>query len=130
MATALLALVVGACSGSRGSTGSPPPAHCVPKGPSLSVLGKNITFTPKVLCAPADQALTITFDNEDAAIAHNVTIASRSGDFGDPSFRGQVTTGPNATIYQVAALPAGVYRLRCDIHPQQMTGYLVVAAGP
>ena len=59
-----------------------------------------------------------------------MAIAGRSGDFGHPSFRGQVTTGPNATNYQVAALPAGVYRLRCDIHPQQMTGYLVVAAGP
>ena len=42
-------------------------------------------------------------------------------------FTGDLITGPKTVTYHVSALPAGSYFFRCDAHPQQMTGTLVVS---
>jgi plastocyanin len=86
----------------------------------------NIAFQPTTLCAPAGQALTIAFDNQDSGVPHNVQIFS-DADMTRSVFKGDIFSGPETRDYQVPALPAGVYRFRCDVHPQ-MTGVLVVAS--
>jgi plastocyanin len=44
-------------------------------------------------------------------------------------FTGKVVTGPATVDYSLKALPPGVYHFRCQVHPTQMTGELIVAAG-
>jgi plastocyanin len=85
-------------------------------------------FDPTFLCAPAGQAFTIAFDDQDPGTPHNVAIA-RGGDYGKPLFRGQIVSGPKSVDYGVPSLPPGVYSFRCDLHPTQMTGALVVSSG-
>jgi plastocyanin len=64
----------------------------------------------------------IAFTNNDAAIPHNVTIAT---DAGALHFNGTIITGIASISYQVPALAAGAYRLGCIVHPA-MTGALTI----
>jgi plastocyanin len=125
-----LALVGAACGSASGGGGtSPTPTDCSASGTDLHLTAKNVAFQPTVLCAPHDQAFTISFDDQDAGTPHNVAIA-KGADFGQAAFRGQVLSGPKTVDYQVPALAPGVYSFRCDIHPSQMKGTLVVSSKP
>jgi plastocyanin len=94
-------------SGSKGAT-------CAPAGTTLNVVAKNLSFGVKCLAAPAGQAFTIDFDNQDGA-PHNVALytdSSRS----KPLFVGDRVDGPKKVIYQVPAITAGTYYFVCDFH--------------
>jgi plastocyanin len=118
------------------SPASPTPsatgAACQPSGTTVQVVAKGIAFDQSCLAAPAGQAFTIEFDNEDADIPHNVDIlaADPSQDPSAPSlFAGDLVTGVATQTYDVPALEVGTYFFRCDVHPTQMFGTFVVAAG-
>ena len=85
----------------------------------------NVKFDKSCLAAPAGQAFTITFNNQDAGVPHDVAIYTNSSAT-TTLFKGAVVTGPTTTTYHVPALKAGTYYFRCDIHPTQMTGTFVV----
>lgn len=94
-------------SGSRG-------AACAPAGTALNVVAKNLSFGVKCLAAPAAQAFTIDFDNQDGA-PHNVAIyTDKSGS--KSLFVGDRVDGPKKVIYQVPAIAAGTYYFQCDFH--------------
>jgi plastocyanin len=100
-------------------------AACSPSGPSLSIAAKDISFDKNCLAAPAGQAFTIKFDNNDA-LPHNVNIQV-SHTSNEAFFTGEQITGPNKSItYQVKALAAGTYHFHCIVHPDQMNGTFVV----
>jgi plastocyanin len=126
---ALLALPSAACSsGSSSGDHTPVPTDCSPSGTDLRLAAKHIAFEPTLLCSPSGRAFTIAFDNQDQATPHNVAVAL-DGDFAKPLFRGQIVSGPKSVDYQLPSLPPGVYAFRCDLHPTQMTGTLVVSSG-
>lgn len=81
------------------------------------------------LAAPADVAFTVNFDNQDAGVAHTFSILDRDPRR-DPNakqlFQGDQVTGPRMQTYELNALPAGTYHFRCDFHPDQMFGTLLV----
>jgi plastocyanin len=95
-------------------------------GQGIVVSAANVQFDTDQISLPADEAATITFNNEDSA-DHNISI------YEDPSaeqdlFKG-ATVGPgDSTEYQVPAIPEGEYYFQCDIHPS-MNGDVTVAAG-
>jgi len=100
-------------------------SSCAPSGTSLSVTADNIHFSAGCLAAPAGQPFTITFDNKDSGVPHNVAIYSDSS-ASKVLFRGQIVTGATTTTYHVPALPAGTYYFRCDVHPTAMHGTFIV----
>jgi len=107
-------------------TATLPPATCSPDGGLLRVAASGFAFDPNCLAAHAGEPFRIAFVNEDAGVQHNVAVyedaaGTRARFVGDP------VTGPGTTIYRVGALDAGTYLFRCDLHPQQMRGVLVVA---
>lgn len=106
---------------------APPPAAatCKPSGPSLQISAQNIKFSTSCLAAPAGQAFTITFKNQDAGVPHDVAIYTSSAAT-TSLFKGAIVPGPATTTYHVPALKAGTYYFRCDIHPTQMFGTFVV----
>ena len=88
---------------------------------ALTLVAKDIEFDKSCLIAPAGQPFTITFDNADAAVAHNVAVYP---DLRSTAalFKGENVVGPVVKTYNVPALAAGTYQFRCDLHPTQMQG--------
>jgi len=102
---------------------------CSPNGTQLKISAQGIQFNTKCLAAPAAQAFTIVFDNQDPGTPHNVAIYTA-----DPAahsdakllFRGDLVTGIANATYQVGSQPAGSYFFHCDVHPTIMTGTFIV----
>lgn len=107
----------------QGAAGMP---TCEPSGTELRIVAQNIAFDQKCLAVPADTPFTIELENRDAGVPHNLSIAA-DPDWTQVLFTGEVFEGVDTRVYQVAGLPAGVYRFRCDIHPiPAMSGTFVV----
>jgi len=102
---------------------SPPAPSIQPGATVLDLSAKNVAFDTLQLTAPANEAFTIHFTNQEG-LEHNVAILQG----GDRLFTGEKITGPDAEVdYVVPALPAGTYTFQCDVHPiPSMTGTLTV----
>lgn len=89
----------------------------------------NDGFAETSLTAPADTAFTITFDNQDEGIPHNVQIFEGDDTSATPVFApegGALITGPDTAVYEAPALAAGTYTFNCLSHPTTMIGTLTV----
>jgi plastocyanin len=96
-------------------------------GSVVEVTAQSIKFDAPTLTAPASQAFTLVFHNEDPGVPHNVAIYTDSS-ASTSLFVGKVFNGPAIMDYAVPAIPTGSYFFRCDVHPQ-MNGTLVVQGG-
>jgi plastocyanin len=100
----------------------------IPGGGSVvEVTARGLKFDTSELTAPASQAFTLIFHNDDPGTPHNVAIFTDSS-ASTALFTGKVFSGKAIMDYQVHGLPAGSYFFRCDVHPQ-MNGTLVAEAG-
>jgi Copper binding proteins, plastocyanin/azurin family. len=93
-------------------------------GGGLTVAAKSLAFDTKEIDIPAGQPTTITFDNQDAGVLHNIAI------YNDASaskilFQGEQFPGVDSREYQIPALDPGTYYFRCDVH-NTMNGSVVV----
>jgi plastocyanin len=82
-------------------------------------------FVPTRLDAPAGEAFTLSFVNEDPGVQHNVAIYLDES-AGEPIAVGELVGGPATASIEVPAQDAGSYFFRCDVHPAAMTGTLEV----
>ncbi len=82
----------------------------------------DLAFDANVIQAPAGEAFTISFTNNDSA-PHNVSVYTEEG--GEVIVEGEVIDPGASTEVQVEALDAGEYFFVCDIHPD-MNGSVVV----
>jgi plastocyanin len=107
---------------------APPTAECEPDGTELAIAapsGASTTgFDKDCLAAPAGEAFTIAFDNQDANL-HNVAIYTDSS-ASQSLFIGDILQGPAQTTYDVDPPDPGNYFFRCDVHPTTMTGAFIV----
>lgn len=113
-AAGLLAAAVAGCGGAPAPLPTPPPGAVV-------VTAQGNAFVSGPYTAPADAAFTLFLVNKDGE-PHNVRIWDAAN---VSVYAGANIQGPAAKAEQVPALPAGTYRLTCDIHPE-MTGELNV----
>ena len=105
-----VACVLVACSTASG-TGAPPPS--APPG-GAAITAQNIAFDRAQLDVPAGNPFALLFENREGA-PHNVRIYD---DVDHPLFTGDVFSGPASRVYEVPAIPAGMHRFRCDVHPE------------
>ncbi|HEX7475956.1 MAG TPA: cupredoxin domain-containing protein [Dehalococcoidales bacterium] len=107
---------------------SVPPASAPAAIPqtNINLVAANISFDLSAITVPAGAKITVNFDNRDGGVPHNFAVYTDST-AATPVFVGQIITGPATVTYTFTA-PAtpGNYFFRCDIHPAQMTGTLVV----
>jgi plastocyanin len=94
-------------------------------GTALEVTAVNIAYEEKELTAPADEAFSIHFVNNDpAGVIHDIDIRDSAGQ----TLQDQPTIdGGEETTYDYTPLAAGEYVYICSIHPiPAMTGTLTV----
>src|SRR6266545_1026277 len=90
------------------------------------IAAKNTAFDKDCLAEPANKAFTLTFNNQDAGIPHNVVIFKGPDANAPVAFHFSLFSAPATEKYQVNALPPGRYFFYCQAHPDAMTGTLVV----
>ena len=131
VAPAVAALACLALGGGGSFAESKPNASstCSPNGTALSITASDNKFDKDCLAAPPNEAVTITLDNRDVGIPHNVSIY-QDDTAGKTYFKGEVIEGPKKTTYNVPGLPEGRYFFRCDPHPEFMYGAYVVGNPP
>jgi plastocyanin len=119
-------VVAGAVGGGptepTGSTG-PSPDGGGNAEPS-TVVAQNLEFDTSTIALPADQPSTITLDNRDAGIQHNIMITTDSS-LTTQLFNGELITGPATIEYQIPAIEAGEFYFLCLVHPN-MNGTVTV----
>lgn len=120
---ASLALAVTAACGAGGDS-EPTEAATTPSS-SLDLVAENISFDTETLVVKASRETTVRFENKDAGVLHNLAVY-RAPSAREAIFKGELITGGNATSYTFEAPAPGTYFFRCDVHPDQMTGSLVV----
>jgi plastocyanin len=98
-----------------------------PPGGGVTVQAQNLAFNTSEIDLPANAPTTITFENADAGVPHNIAIYNDSS-LSENLFTGDIVTGPATAEYQVPALDAGEYYFHCDVHPN-MSGSVVVGGG-
>jgi plastocyanin len=106
--------------------GEPGPGEPGPGGPSPgpTVVAQDIAFDTSTIELPPAPT-TITFENRDAGVQHNIAIYSDSS-LADELFNGELVTGPTTVQYEVPALPPGDLYFQCVVHPN-MNGTVVVS---
>lgn len=107
----------GGGGGGGGATGGPV---------AVTLVAQNLSFDLSSISASAGVEVTVTLDNRDAGVLHNVAF------YTNPSASsaihvGELLTGP-ATEDVVFTAPStpGNYFFRCDVHPDTMTGAFIV----
>src|SRR5512132_1418914 len=110
-------------SGPGGPGGTGPGGPGGPGG-GVTVVAQNIAFDTSTIRL-ATVPTTITFENRDAGVQHDIAIYSDSS-LADELFDGELVTGPATVDYAVPALPPGEHYFQCNVHPT-MNGSVVVS---
>ena len=107
----------GAGGAGGGATGGPV---------AVTIVAENLQFDPTTITASTGVEVTVTLDNRDAGVLHNVSF------YNNPSasaeiYVGELYTGPSVDDYVFTAPSTpGDYFFRCDVHPDTMTGAFIV----
>ena len=89
----------------------------------VTIVAKDTAFDTTTLDATVGETLTITYDNRDDGIAHNLHVEGVSG--GDA--KTDIEQGPTTQSLAVSFDDAGEFAYVCDVHPQQMRGTITVS---
>jgi plastocyanin len=121
-----LVLALGACAPAGNGTDGDATgggATATVTGGAVEITADDLAFDAGTIEAPAGEAFTVTFVNNDSA-QHNIAFYVEEG--GDEIAVGRVIGEGETDEVEVPALDAGTYFFVCDVHPQEMTGTLVV----
>jgi plastocyanin len=83
----------------------------------------SIRFNTDTITIPANTPLDILADNQDTGVPHNLAVYTEEG--GDLIGKTDICSAPCQKTLTLE-LPPGDYFFRCDVHPTQMVGTLVV----
>ncbi len=89
---------------------------------AITLVAEAVAFDTDTLTLPADQEVTVGFDNKDSTV-HNLSIYEDES-ASEVIFDGPDVQGPGETTYEFTAPPAGEYYFLCDTHPD-MNGTVV-----
>ena len=97
----------------------PPPVEDGPADPpsaDLTIIAQGIAWNKKELSAIADVPLTITVDNRDAGVPHNIhfTVGNEPG--GEEVAATAIENGPVTQTLNFGPLGEGEYFYVCDVH--------------
>lgn len=108
------------------SGAGPPASGAPPPSGTTTVTASGLAFNVSSISLPAGQPSTITFDNQDAGVPHDIAIYT-DNTATTALFTGEPVTGVATKDYAVPELPAGSYYFRCTFHPDTMQGTVTVS---
>jgi plastocyanin len=117
--------------GGPGGGGQGGGASCKPSGTQLAITAPpgalSAGFDTNCLAAPAGQAFTVEFTNEDSVVHNWALYRDPSGTehLGGGTVDEPIAAG-ESTSYEIDALDAGRFFYRCDFHPTTMMGTFIV----
>ena len=123
------ALIVGAACGSEGGDGGGDSASAASAGTvdasgTITVVAKDNSYQPRRFTGPANQSITVTLDNQGAAI-HNFAVKGQKGADGNEIGALKLVQAKQSDTVQFT-LPAGTYDFYCTVHPVEMTGTMTL----
>ena len=100
----------------------------VPGGPvNATIVGQNLQFSPRTITASPGAQVTVTFNNQDAGVLHNIRFYANRNRSATLA-ASEVKAGPASdTLNFTAPAAPGTYPFICDVHPDTMTGNLSVS---
>jgi plastocyanin len=108
------------------TTSSGPQAQCHPSGIELEIEAEGVEFSTSCLAAPAATPFTIEFSNRSEGVKHNIEIVTTGSGPVQTLFEGEIFAGVDTVRYEVDPIEAGIFKFKCEVHPQQMSGQFVV----
>jgi plastocyanin len=124
-----IALALAACGGGdgnggngNGGDGNGGGGTATVSGGTVEISADDLEFDVATIEAPAGEAFTVVFTNEEAA-QHNFAVYTEEG--GDVIVQGDFIGEGETDEVEVPALDPGEYFFVCDVHPD-MTGSVVV----
>ncbi len=99
----------------------PPPPPPAPAEQSLTIVAKDVKFSPSSLTARAGGVLHLTLDNQDAGVEHDIVLYDASGAVAGST---APAMGPVRQTLTVTLGPPQRYTFKCSVHPQTMNGAL------
>jgi plastocyanin/mono/diheme cytochrome c family protein len=115
---------------SSGNLPAPSPAAgaagATPAAPStdLQQTATDNKFSATALASPAGKQITLTLDNKGSAI-HNWDVTDVKDDSGKDIKTDLTDPGKSSKVTFTISKP-GTYHFRCDVHPTEMTGTIVI----
>jgi len=105
----------------------PQPTPAAPAAPAteLKLTAKGIQFDTAALTGAAAKELTITVDNQDSGVLHNINFFEGTDNTGQSVGATPIESGPVVQTLKLGPLDAGTYYYQCDVHPA-MSGTLTV----
>lgn len=88
----------------------------------VTVTADDIAFGTDRIDVDAGEEVTVSFENLDDGVPHNLHVQA-----GEVDVETDIATGPDTQELRFTVSEAGDYTFICDVHPQQMTGDLVVS---
>jgi plastocyanin len=86
---------------------------------TLTVVARNLSFSPSALTIPAHVSVTLVMRNEDPGVMHDIGVNVVGGG------RTETCPGPCTDSFVFAAPEPGAYQFFCSLHPE-MVGELRV----
>lgn len=96
---------------------------------SVTVVARGLQFDKRSLTANAGADFSVTMDNQDPGILHNIafyTNRSASQALVPGASIGPLFAGVGSQSFSFTPPRAGSFFFRCDVHPDTMTGSLTV----
>jgi plastocyanin len=127
LVAAALALTAAACgevdAPDVAQTGTTAARTSETAGRGVTIVAEDTAFDTATLDATVGETLTITYDNRDDGIPHNLRVEGASG--GDA--KTDIEQGPTTQTLEVSFDDAGEFAYVCDVHPRQMRGTVTVS---
>jgi plastocyanin len=104
---------------------APPPTEAPPAGggQAITIRAVDTQFVPASATLPAGAAVALTFDNQDAGVAHDIEIFDPSG---AEIARSGIASGPDTQTLTFMLGEPGRYSFKCAVHPTRMFGAFAV----
>jgi plastocyanin len=107
---------------------SGPGEEIPPGGPvNATVTARNSQFSPRAIRASTNSPVTVTYDNQDAGVLHDIQFFSSRTASGSPLAKTDPFQGvEQRQVNFTAPSSSGNYLFRCSVHPDTMSGTLQV----